>query len=173
MSIGENVREIRKRLGLTQSQLAELAEIQLTQVSRIENNDTDPKASTLKKLMTALKCSADDLMSDSATLSEEMYVKRALKKISKLSPLDKHSILNVIDSFCRGNNFKEIEIYGEWLGASPDWPESELSEQDGYARFQIQQDILKNERERAEGLIQEMDELIYRVKEDKGYGSNS
>ena len=61
MSIGENVKTLRLRKGLTQSQLANKAGIQLTQISRIENNDTDPKASTLSKVINALNCSANDI----------------------------------------------------------------------------------------------------------------
>jgi transcriptional regulator with XRE-family HTH domain len=61
MSIGENLKALRSRAGLTQGQLSERSGMQLTQISRIENNDTDPKASTINKLMKALGCSADDL----------------------------------------------------------------------------------------------------------------
>lgn len=61
MSIGENLKVLRLRAGLTQGQLSETSGMQLTQISRIENNDTDPKASTINKLMKALGCSADDL----------------------------------------------------------------------------------------------------------------
>lgn len=43
MSIGKNVKTLRARNGLTQSQLEQASGIQLTQVSRIENNDTDSR----------------------------------------------------------------------------------------------------------------------------------
>jgi len=61
MSIGENVKALRQHRGLTQSQLANASGMQLTQVSRIENNDTDPKASTLNKIIKALGCTANDV----------------------------------------------------------------------------------------------------------------
>ena len=66
MSIGENVKALRLRKGLTQSQLAAAAGIQLTQISRVENNDTDPKASTLSKIIQALNCTANDLFNKPA-----------------------------------------------------------------------------------------------------------
>tara|TARA_A200000159_G_C7324943_1_gene340502 strand:- start:856 stop:1293 length:438 start_codon:yes stop_codon:yes gene_type:complete len=61
MSIGENVKALRQRKGLTQSQLAKASGMQLTQVSRIENDDTDAKASTLNKIIQGLGCSANDI----------------------------------------------------------------------------------------------------------------
>ena len=60
MIVGANLKVLRQRARLTQKQLADAPGMQLTQISRIENNDTDPKASTLSKIMAALKCSADD-----------------------------------------------------------------------------------------------------------------
>ena len=63
MSIGENVKALRQRKGLTQSQLASASGMQLTQVSRIENDDTDPKASTLNKIIKALNTSKNKLFS--------------------------------------------------------------------------------------------------------------
>ena len=66
MSIGKNVKALRARKGLTQSQLAQASGMQLTQVSRIENNDTDPKASTLLKLMNALQCTANEIFDEPA-----------------------------------------------------------------------------------------------------------
>jgi len=64
MAIGENVKALRLRKGLTQSQLANASGMQLTQVSRIENNDTDPKASTLNKIIAALGCTANDIFNE-------------------------------------------------------------------------------------------------------------
>lgn len=77
MSIGENVKALRLRKGLTQSQLAKAAEMPLTQISRIENNDTDPKASTLNKVINALGCNANDLFnepSESQQMSLEDFI---------------------------------------------------------------------------------------------------
>ena len=103
MSIGENLKEIRKRRGLTQGQLAELSGIQLTQISRLENDDTDPKASTLFKLMEALECGPDDLMGNFADLNEPGYIKQTVKRIEKLTPLKRYVVLNMVDAYCRFN----------------------------------------------------------------------
>jgi transcriptional regulator with XRE-family HTH domain len=51
--------------------------MQLTQVSRIENDDTDPKASTLNKIITGLGCTANDIFnkpSESQKMNLEEFI---------------------------------------------------------------------------------------------------
>ena len=110
MSVGVNLKAIRKRKGLTQGQLAELSGIQLTQVSRLENDDTDPKASTLFKLMDALKCSADELMQSNANENEPAYVKRVVKRIDELTPLRRFVLLDIIQSYCKAHTVNESDV---------------------------------------------------------------
>ncbi|MEQ5807784.1 helix-turn-helix transcriptional regulator [Alteromonas sp. NFXS44] len=86
MSIGENVKALRLRAGLTQSQLANAAGIQLTQISRIENNDTDPKASTLDKVILALGCTANDIFNKPS--GEKMSLEDFIGAIDYRSGMD-------------------------------------------------------------------------------------
>jgi transcriptional regulator with XRE-family HTH domain len=54
-SIGSDIRDRRKALGLTQGALSRLAEIDQSRVTEIETGATkDPRASTLEKLYRAL-----------------------------------------------------------------------------------------------------------------------
>lgn len=110
MSVGVNLKAIRKRRGLTQGQLAELSGIQLTQVSRLENDDTDPKASTLFKLMDALKCSPDELMQGNVGENEPAYVKRVVKRIDELTPLRRFVLLDIIQSYCKDHTVNESDV---------------------------------------------------------------
>jgi transcriptional regulator with XRE-family HTH domain len=54
-SLGSNLRAARKRLGLTQEQVAERSGVHATEVSRIEGGKRDPKVSTLERLATAVE----------------------------------------------------------------------------------------------------------------------
>jgi transcriptional regulator with XRE-family HTH domain len=54
-SLGSNLRDARKRLGLTQEQVAERSGVHATEVSRIEGGKRDPKVSTLERLAVALE----------------------------------------------------------------------------------------------------------------------
>lgn len=64
----EDLREQRNELGLTQSDLAERAEVSQPLIARIEGGDVDPRLSTLRRIVNALQeaegglLRADDLM---------------------------------------------------------------------------------------------------------------
>ena len=53
--LGTNLRAERKRLGLTQEQVAERSGVHSTEVSRIEGGKRDPKVSTLERLARAVE----------------------------------------------------------------------------------------------------------------------
>lgn len=61
---GENLRNIRKSKKLSTEQLANLAEIELVQVNRIELGKTNPKLSTIRSLARALDISPKDFFAD-------------------------------------------------------------------------------------------------------------
>ena len=53
--LGTNLREARKRLGLTQEQVAHRSGVHATEVSRIEAGKRDPQVSTVRRLAKALE----------------------------------------------------------------------------------------------------------------------
>jgi transcriptional regulator with XRE-family HTH domain len=52
---GKNLRAARKKLGLTQEEVAERSGVQAGEVSRIESGKRDPQISTLEKLAAAVE----------------------------------------------------------------------------------------------------------------------
>jgi len=54
-NLGKNLLAARKKLGLTQEQVAERSGVQAGEVSRIERGQRDPKVSTLEKLAAAVE----------------------------------------------------------------------------------------------------------------------
>jgi transcriptional regulator with XRE-family HTH domain len=58
---GENLRNIRKSKKLSTEKLANIAELELVQISRIELGKTNPKLSTIFALARALEISPADL----------------------------------------------------------------------------------------------------------------
>jgi DNA-binding XRE family transcriptional regulator len=60
--LGKNLREARKRLGLTQEEVAERSGVQAGEVSRIEGGKRDAKVSTLEKLAVAVNVPPGDLL---------------------------------------------------------------------------------------------------------------
>lgn len=59
---GKNLRAARKKLGLTQEQVAERSGVQAGEVSRMERGLRDPKISTAAKLAAAVEVSPGQLL---------------------------------------------------------------------------------------------------------------
>ena len=60
--IGEKLRDFRKRALLTQEQLAERSGVGITTIVRIERNQVEPHARTIRKLAEALDLEPKDLL---------------------------------------------------------------------------------------------------------------
>ena len=58
----QDVRERRTELGLTQSELADRAEVSQPLIARIEGGDVDPRLSTLRRIVDALSESEGDIV---------------------------------------------------------------------------------------------------------------
>lgn len=61
-NLGDNLREARERLGLTQEQVSDRSGVQAGEVSRIERGKRDPKVSTLEKLAAAVEVEPAELL---------------------------------------------------------------------------------------------------------------
>jgi transcriptional regulator with XRE-family HTH domain len=56
-----NVRRLRKERGLTQERLAELSDLHMTDIARIETQGRDPGVKVIVKIARGLACSTGDL----------------------------------------------------------------------------------------------------------------
>jgi predicted transcriptional regulator len=80
-----DLRERRKKIDLTQSELAEMADVSQPLIARIEGGDVDPRLSTLRRIVEALNeaegavLHAADIMNESLTyVSEDESVAAAI-----------------------------------------------------------------------------------------------
>lgn len=130
MSIADNLQRLRKQQGLNQEQLAERSGVSLTQISKIERSETDPRVSTVEKLARAMNCSTDQLLFNEATEGLTGLLKRAFERASKLDALDKAALLKVINMACAGGTMMKTldELYDE-----AEKEASEVSQQLGIA----------------------------------------
>lgn len=76
-AIGNRIRHIRKKQGLTQEKLADAAGISLSFLGHIERGTRKLSVDTLYKIAKVLHCSADELLgidavSDSSAVSDEI-----------------------------------------------------------------------------------------------------
>ncbi len=76
--LGKRIKEIRKKRGLTQEKLAELAGIETPSLSNIENGKNYPNNETLEKLSDALKIRPYELYMFDYYLPPEKLIKEML-----------------------------------------------------------------------------------------------
>lgn len=62
INLGEKIKVIRKRKGLTQEELAEASKVNLRTIQRIENNQNEPRGKTLQLICEALDINSEDIV---------------------------------------------------------------------------------------------------------------
>ncbi len=132
MSFGDNLKRLRRDIGLTQSELADKCGIRYGHISKIERNIGDPKLSTVYKLMNALDVSSEALLMDEDKIDLNGIASIVAERISSLPDDKKEHIIDVIDNYCGGIGLKsqlegvEKGIWLNWKGATKDiLPEKE------------------------------------------------
>lgn len=73
MSIGENIRNLRKKSGFTQKQLAEKVGVNEVTIRSYEAEKYNPKMNTLTKLCAALDCKITDLIDEDSKKYYRMF----------------------------------------------------------------------------------------------------
>ena len=73
MNLSQRVKELRCRKGLSQELLAEESGLSLRTIQRIENNESEPRGDTLKRLAIALDTSPDEIL-DWIILEDKGYL---------------------------------------------------------------------------------------------------
>ncbi len=61
-TIGSKIKKVRKSKGFSQEELAELAKVNLRTIQRIENNQSDPRGTTLKLICEALSINIEEVI---------------------------------------------------------------------------------------------------------------
>ncbi|BDP37766.1 MULTISPECIES: helix-turn-helix domain-containing protein [Vibrio] len=118
MSIGENLKRLRRDKGWTQGDLANKCGIRFGQISKIERNETDPKLSTIYALTRALNCTPNALLMDMEETSIDAIMSVALERIQGLPDEDKDHLLAVIDKYCIAKSLQHLIEHNTLLGIS-------------------------------------------------------
>ena len=113
MKFHQRIKELRKKKGVSQSELGDLAGIHFTQISRYERGDTTPNGEVLTKLAKAFDTTVDYLVSGSTAdavtqsgLDKEMISRfQALQAMNKV---DRQTVLSLIDAFIAKNRIEQI-----------------------------------------------------------------
>lgn len=100
----DRLKELRKKKGISQGELAALIEVHFTQVSRYERGETKPNAEAMTKLAKALDTTVDFLMNGTADdvvkdagLEKELISR--FKEVQHLETEDKRTVLSLMDAY--------------------------------------------------------------------------
>lgn len=74
--LGEKIKRLRKRRGLTQEQLAELIDISPRNYSNIELGITYPKSETLEKIIKALNTTTQELFANDHIKTNKEFIEK-------------------------------------------------------------------------------------------------
>lgn len=99
--IGDRIRETRKRKGLTQEQLAEIADISATFLGEIERNKKLPGLYIFTRIVMALDVSADYILRDILPSGQPYVDDETVKRLRRLSPKHRKIINEIIDAYLR------------------------------------------------------------------------
>uniref|UniRef100_UPI004047BFD9 helix-turn-helix domain-containing protein n=1 Tax=Flavobacterium sp. TaxID=239 RepID=UPI004047BFD9 len=109
----ERLKELRKRKGISQGELAELIDVHFTQVSRYERGETKPNAEAMTKMAKVLDTTVDFLMNGTsddivqeAGLEKELI--RRFKEVQNLPSEEKKTILSLMDAFIAKTKIQSI-----------------------------------------------------------------
>jgi transcriptional regulator with XRE-family HTH domain len=86
-NLGQKIKEIRESRGLSQQQLADLANVTQSTISQIERNEKDPSLSTVTKVSAALNVHIAILfMDDNVHVFDMDKLKEKYNQVDKLTP---------------------------------------------------------------------------------------
>lgn len=113
--LGNRIQEERKKLGLTQAQLAEKIGVSHTQMARYEIKGVQPPADVLKSLADLFSTSIDYLVRGDKTEQAEESLKDSeiltqFKKLDQLPEEEKKSILKVLNALIRDFNARQAYL---------------------------------------------------------------
>lgn len=113
VSVGQQIQELRKKHGLSQTALAEKIGVSITQLQRYENKGVQPPADMLKKIADTFNTSIDFLVYGNTEQKAEASIKdnellAQFKAVEELDTKDKSTIKDIIDAFIKRSRLKNI-----------------------------------------------------------------
>jgi len=107
MNFGSTVVQLRKKVGLSQTELAKQLGIHKNVLGRYERNEVLPSIEIARKIADILDVSLDFLTGKVDVEMDKVTRKRILE-VSKFEEEDKHHIFSVIDAFIAKRKIQSI-----------------------------------------------------------------
>lgn len=108
MSFGTNLRRLRRDKGWVQSELSDKSGVKTSHISNMEQDKTDPKLSTIYKLVNALNCAPDSLLMDGDKVSLDGLLKASYDRAKGLPEEQMFIVIDLIDKYCTAYGLEEM-----------------------------------------------------------------
>ena len=99
LTMGDRIKETRKKHGVTQEQLAERVDVSLEYISQIERGLKMPSMPLFIKLVEALDVSADYLLRDAVSTRNLYGDKQIGSRLARLTPKQRVALEALIDTY--------------------------------------------------------------------------
>ena len=99
LTMGDRIREARKKVGLTQDQLSEKLDVSLAYISEIERGLKMPSMQLFIKLVEILDVSAEYLLRDAVSTRNLYGDKQLGRKMERLTPKQRVALDALIDTY--------------------------------------------------------------------------
>ena len=99
LTMGDRIRETRRKQGLTQEQLAERVDVTLEYISQIERGLKIPSMQVFIKLVEVLDVSADYLLRDAVSTRNLYGDKHIGARLARLTPKQRVALEALIDTY--------------------------------------------------------------------------
>ena len=95
--VGKRIQEVRKARGLTQAELSQMLDLSTKYISNIECGFKTPKLNTFVAIANALKCDANQLLSDVLDVTTGQESGQVSEKLLSLPAEAQRRILRVLE----------------------------------------------------------------------------
>ncbi len=101
VELGKRLREARNKAGLTQEQLAEIADVGVMYLGEIERGVKMPSMKIFIKVIEALNISADYILRNELPSGKEYVFDEVTEKLSKLTPQQRKGAVEILDAYIK------------------------------------------------------------------------
>lgn len=110
LNIGEQIIQLRKQLNLSQSELAEKAEVSRTIIGNYERNTNTPSIEILLKIAKVFNVSVDFLIGEGQLSNFDKDVLKRIEDIEKMDSNTKQHLFFLIDNVIQNYKTKQAFI---------------------------------------------------------------
>lgn len=98
IALGQRIRDLRRKRGLTQEQLAELADLSTPYVSHLERGSKKPSLAVLVRLSESLEVTADQLLSGNQVMDKTAYYLEVQELLEDCTTCERAVLTDIIST---------------------------------------------------------------------------